>query len=67
MDKVRFGGKSFKNSVKADGEVVSPFSLQIKLVLCFKVVPEIVPLSHSIVVLLGKFSGPEELPFPSLW
>lgn len=29
MDKVRFGGRSFKKSVKADGGVVSDFSLHI--------------------------------------
>lgn len=60
MDKVTFGGRPFKNSVKVDGGVVSAFSLQIKLVLCLKVVPEIVSLSHSMVVQLGKFSGPEK-------
>lgn len=60
MDKVRLGGRSFKNSVKVGGGVVSAFSLQIKLVLCLKVVPEIVLHSHSVVVQLGKLNGPEK-------
>lgn len=36
---------------------ISLFTL---LVMCLKVFPEIVPLSDSAVVHLGKFSGPEK-------
>jgi len=60
MGKVRFGGRSFKNSGSVDGDAVSAFSLQIKLLLCLKLVLEMVPLSHSVAVQLGKFNGSEK-------
>lgn len=41
MDKVRFGGRPFKHSVKVDGGVVSAYSL----VLCLKV---FLKLYHSV-------------------
>lgn len=53
MGKVRFGRRSFKNSGRVDGDAVSAFSLQIKLVFCLKPVFEIVPLSCSVAVQLG--------------
>lgn len=58
--KVRFGGRSIKNSGRVDGDAVSALSLQIKLVLCLTFFLEIVPLSHSVAVQLGKLPGSEK-------
>lgn len=59
MDQVIFGGRSFKNSGRADGDADSSFYLQIKLVLCLQLVLEIEPLSCSVALHLGKFTGSE--------